>query len=353
MTTPSASTGALANEGKPSRSGLSGLADLLPPPKALLARRLVAAGREPTRAQFDKAGLTLAEDEHDALLSWLDAGLVTEVLEETVARDGTIKLLLGLQDGKTVEAVAMTVGAACVSTQVGCAVGCRFCASGMFGVERHLSDDEIVEQVVHARRRMRIDRVVFMGMGEPSHNLTNVLTAVQRIKEEVLVSPRRQTLSTVGAVRVFERMAEATVKPCLAVSLHLADEKRRRELLPRTHGDPLADMVAAADAYGRVIGTPVQFEWTLLAGINDSEDDIEQLCELLAGVRGYVNFIVYNPVEGLPYEAPPRERIVEIVRAVKKRDILATIRDSSGPDAQAACGQLRLRDANIGTAPPA
>jgi 23S rRNA (adenine2503-C2)-methyltransferase len=234
---------------------------------------------------------------------------------------------------------------------VGCAVGCRFCASGLFGVERNLTADEIVEQVVHSRRVMPINRVVFMGMGEPSHNLDNVMTAVARIKDEVLISPRRQTFSTVGGVVVFARMRSWAVRPCLAVSLHVADDERRRELLPRAHKDAVCDIVAAADAYGREVGTPVQFEWTLLDGINAGDHDVEQLCALLTGVRCYVNFIVYNPVEGLPFKAPPRERIVAIAKAVKARGILATIRDSSGADAQAACGQLRLR-ARAGAAAP-
>jgi 23S rRNA (adenine2503-C2)-methyltransferase len=325
------------------RSGLAGLRQVLLPAKALLARRLVAAGRTPTEAQFEKQGLKLTADEAQGLRDWLAAGLATRVVDEVRAADGTVKLLLGLHDGKQIETVAMPVGACCVSTQVGCAVGCRFCASGLFGVERHLTSDEIVEQVVHARRVMRIDRVVFMGMGEPSHNLDNVLTAVARIKDEALISPRRQTLSTVGGVRALERMRGWAVRPCLALSLHTADDARRRELLPNAPKDPLRDVVAAADAYGRDVGTPVQFEWTLLAGVNDRDDDLAQLCELLQGVRGYVNFIVYNPVAGLPFAAPPRERIVALVRAVKARGILATIRDSSGPDAEAACGQLRLR----------
>jgi 23S rRNA (adenine2503-C2)-methyltransferase len=324
-------------------TGLDGIRHLLPAEKALVARRLVATGRTPTPFEFGKQGLTLSTAEQTVLDAWLADGLCTTVVETVRAADGTVKLLLGLHDGKRVETVAMPVGAVCVSTQVGCAVGCRFCASGLFGVERHLTSDEIVEQVVHARRRMPIDRVVYMGMGEPSHNLDRVLTAVERIKDEAGISPRRQTLSTVGGVQVFARMLEAKVRPCLAVSLHLADDARRRDLLPRAHKDPLAAMVAAADAYGRAIGTPVQFEWTLLAGVNDGDLDVEQLCGLLQGVRGYLNFIVYNPVAGLPWQAPPRERIVEIVRAVKARGILATIRDSSGPDAEAACGQLRLR----------
>jgi 23S rRNA (adenine2503-C2)-methyltransferase len=325
-------------------SGLSGLCAALPDKKGLLARRLVAAGRTPTRFDFDKQGLRLSPDEETLLQRWLAAGLVTRVDKETRAKDGTVKLLLALRDGKKVETVAMPIGACCVSTQVGCAVGCRFCASGLFGVERHLAVDEIVEQVVHARRHMRIDRIVFMGMGEPSHNLDNVMAAVARIHEEALISPKRQTFSTVGGVKPLARMREFAVKPCLALSLHSANEQKRRELLPRAHKDPLPEIVAAADAYAQDVGTPIQFEWTMLAGINDSDQDVDELCALLQGVRGYVNFIVYNPVDGLPFCAPSRERIVAMVRAVKARGILATIRDSSGPDAEAACGQLRLRD---------
>jgi 23S rRNA (adenine2503-C2)-methyltransferase len=333
-------------------SGLSGLRSALPEAKALLARRLVAAGRTPTAFDFDKQGLRLAPDEAAVLEHWLAQGLVTRVVRESRATDGTVKLLLGLGDGKQVETVAMPVGACCVSTQVGCAVGCRFCASGLFGVERNLTTDEIVEQIVHARRVMRIDRVVFMGMGEPSHNLDAVMAAVERIRDEVLISPRRQTFSTVGGVKPLERMRTFAVRPCLALSLHSANEQKRRELLPRAHKDPLADIVAAADAYARDVGTPVQIEWTMLAGINDSDRDVDELCALLQGVRGYVNFIVYNPVDGLPFAAPSRERIVAMVREVKSRGILATIRDSSGPDAEAACGQLRLRQREQAVAEP-
>jgi 23S rRNA (adenine2503-C2)-methyltransferase len=332
--------------------GLSAITAVLPRPKALLARRLLAQARigcgefaaEPVANAFDRMGLTLSAAELDLLKQWLAKGLHTQVCEETRSIDGTVKLLLQLEDGKKVETVAMPVGACCVSSQVGCAVGCKFCASGLFGVERHLSVDEIVEQVVHARRQMPIDRVVYMGMGEPSHNLDNVLAAVARIQDELMISPRRQTLSTVGGVKPLEKMRAAEVRPCLALSLHTADEAKRGELLPRAHKDPLCDIVAAADAYGRDVGTPIQIEWTLLHGINDSEEDIEKLCDLLQGVRGYVNFIVYNPVDGLSFEAPSRARIVAMVKAVKARGILAKIRDSSGPDAQAACGQLRLRD---------
>lgn len=324
--------------------GLTALDAIFDGDKRALALRLVAAGAMPGAADFERKGLSLSPREEEELAAFLRDGLATTVVEEARSKDGTVRLGLGLQDGRRVETVAMPVGSVCVSTQVGCAVGCRFCASGLFGVERNLTSGEILEQVVHARRRMRIDRVVYMGMGEPSHNLDAVLEAVAQIRDVALISGKRQTLSTVGSVRAIERMGQASVKPCLAVSLHTADEQRRRELLPRAHKDALADIVAAADAYGRAMGMPVQFEWTLLAGINDRDEDVDQLAQLLAGVRGFVNFIVWNPVAEMPFAAPSRERIVEIVRATKARGVLATIRDSSGPDAEAACGQLRLRD---------
>ena len=323
--------------------GLLDLATFLAPRKAQIAARVTAQGRRPAVEDFDRQGHTLSPGEREALDRWYETGLATSVVEEARSADGTVRMVIGLQDGKRVETVAMPVGAVCVSSQVGCAVGCRFCASGMYGVERHLDAEEIVEQVVHARRRMPIERIVYMGMGEPSHNLDNVLEAVARLKHEAGIGPRRQTLSTVGSLRAFERMAEAEVQPCLAMSLHCADEARRRELLPRAHKDPLRELVAGADAYGRSVGMPVQFEWTLLDGINDSLADGDALVDLLQGVRGYVNFIVWNRVADLPFAAPPRDRIVELVRYVKARGILATIRDSSGADAEAACGQLRLR----------
>jgi 23S rRNA (adenine2503-C2)-methyltransferase len=325
-----------------SAHGLAQLDRLLPGHKAVLARRFVGEGRLPTPADFHRQGYSLSRDEAARLAAFLDNGLSTRVVEQVRSADGTVRLGLGLRDGRRVETVAMPVGAACVSTQVGCAVGCRFCASGLYGVERNLDDEEIVEQVVHARRAMPIDRVVYMGMGEPTHNLDAVLVAAARLKHEIQIGPRRQTLSTVGSVRALARMREAPVRPCLALSLHTADEEQRRELLPRAGKDPLRDLVAAADAYGRAVGTPVQFEWTLLAGVNDRDADADRLCELLRGVRGYLNFIVWNPVAGLPFAAPPRERIVALVRRVKHNGILATIRDSTGVDAGAACGQLCL-----------
>ena len=325
-------------------TGLDGLVRLLPEGKGAMAQRIVAQGRTPALQDFHKVGRTLSPEEAQTLADWLQDGMCTRVVEEVRSKDGTFRLGVGLADGRRIETVAMPSGTVCVSTQVGCAVGCRFCASGLFGVERNLDANEIFEQVVHARRRLPTDRVVYMGMGEPSHNLDAVLEAVARIRDVGQISGKKQVVSTVGSVKAIARMQAASVRPCLAVSLHVADDARRRELLPRAHKDALVDIVAAADAYGRDMSMPVQFEWTLLEGVNDSDLDVEQVAELLKGTRALLNFIVWNAVPGMPYRAPSRERIVEIVRAVKARGVLATIRDSSGPDAGAACGQLRLKD---------
>ncbi len=327
----------------PPPGGLAGLRALLPGRKGRYAVEWACAGHGPDPDRFARQGVALSPAETGRLLAWHREGLRTTVHQEISARDGTIRLVLALPDGEKVETVAMPVGAVCVSTQVGCAVGCRFCASGMFGLRRNLQTDEIVEQVVHARRRMRIDRVVYMGMGEPTHNLPAVLAAVAAIKQDAGIGPRRQTLSTVGSSRAFAALEGAEVRPCLAWSLHSADPGRRRELLPNAGREPLPDLLARADAYARTTRIPLQIEWTLLAGVNDSDADADQLVELVRPARCFVNFIVWNEVEGLPFRAPERERVVAMVRRVKQAGVLATIRDSAGPDAQAACGQLRLR----------
>ncbi len=321
--------------------GVQQLDSLLPPVKARLARREILGGRQPSVDYFARQGLALSPRERDAVAQW--PGLRTRVCERHIAADGTRRLVVALGDGERVETVAMPVGAACVSTQVGCAVGCRFCASGIGGLRRNLTADEIVEQVVHARREMRIGRVVFMGMGEPSHNLDAVLAAVAVLHREGLISLRKQTLSTVGSVAALARLARAPAQPCLALSLHAADPRLRAWLLPRAPRDALPDLIAAADRYARACGTPVQFEWTVLGGVNDRDEDVDALCRLVRGAWGYVNFIVWNAVAGLPFAPPARARVVEMVRRVKRGGILATIRDSAGAEVHAACGQLRLR----------
>jgi 23S rRNA (adenine2503-C2)-methyltransferase len=324
-------------------TSLSTLDALLAPPKARLARRFLMRGEALTQDAFAQRGQPMSAEQWNALCAFADDGMATRVHARSVAGDGTVKFVLRLRDGETIETVAMPTGTVCVSTQVGCAVRCRFCASGRDGLIRNLSADEIVEQLVHARREMPMHRVVYMGMGEPTHNLDAVLDVVARIRRDAGIGFRKQTLSTVGSLRALERLQASDAKPCLAFSLHSADERTRRDLLPNASRDPLADLVAAADGYARTMGIPVQFEWTFLEGVNDRDEDVEQLAGLLRGVRGYVNFIVWNRVDDLPFAPTPRARVVELVRRVKAHGIFATIRDSAGADADAACGQLRRR----------
>lgn len=287
--------------------------------------------------------------EYPALLGGAIEALTHEL--EALARvdsahpgeDAAERLLVRLADGRSVETVRLPSASLCVSTQVGCAVGCTFCMTGREGLVRNLTADEILAQVVHARRRRKVRRVVFMGMGEPTHNLENVLAAAARFGRDGLISYRRQTLSTVGSQRAFARMLEAEVRPALALSLHSVDPAVRKHLLPQAGDDEIPALVAAADSYARTIGNPVQIEWTLLAGVNDRDADIDALAALVGGVYGYVNFIVWNRVDGADFAPTPRDRVVEIVRRLKNRGVLATMRVSVGADVDAACGQLRRR----------
>ncbi len=316
---------------------------MLPAAKARLARRLVLAGERLAPAAFAARALALSRVELARLAAWETDALSTRVAERVPSEDGSARLVVRLLDGELIETVAMPVGAVCVSTQVGCAVACRFCASGMNGLKRNLTAAEIVEQVIHARRERRIDRVVYMGMGEPSHNLGNVLEAVAMLKSSAGIGPSRQTFSTVGSAKAFAGLCAARVKPCLALSLHSADDAIRRDLLPNATPDPVAELVAGAARYAALQKKPIVFAWTLLAGVNDRDEDVAQLAALLKGVRGYVNFIRWNPVAGMPYTPTSFERAVELREQVKARGILATIRASTGRDVDAACGQLRRR----------
>jgi len=231
----------------------------------------------------------------------------------------------------------------CVSTQVGCAVGCTFCMSGRDGLVRQLGALEILAQVVRARRRTRVRRVVFMGMGEPAHNLEHVLDALTALGTSGEFGHKNLVFSTVGDRKLFERLLANPARPALALSLHTTDDALRAELLPRAARVPVAELVQRAQAYGCATGHPVQYQWALLAGVNDSDAELERLLELLAGQRAVVNFIPYNHVAGLPYERPSLERAREMARWLHRRGVLTKLRRSAGQDVDGACGQLRAR----------
>ena len=257
--------------------------------------------------------------------------------------DGSRRLLVGLADGCSVEAVLLPRGGLCVSSQVGCAVGCVFCMTGIGGLERQLGSAEIVAQVALARSLRPVTKVVFMGMGEPAHNLDAVLEAIDLLGTGGGLGHKQLVFSTVGDRRAFERLPQGRVRPALALSLHSTDTALRARLLPRAPDIPPDELVSLGDAYARATGYPMQVQWTLLAGINDTADEIEGLVRLLAGRYAVLNLIPYNTVDGLDLARPAAERSLAMARGLHRRGILTKLRQSAGQDVEAGCGQLRAR----------
>jgi len=354
----------------------------------------------PRRAAADYLPLAL-RNELPALEAEL-AGLA-QIKSEHHAGEGVARLLVELHDGQMVESVLLPRGGLCVSTQVGCAVGCVFCMSGRDGLQRQLGSAEIVAQVVLARQRRKVDKVVFMGMGEPAHNLDNVLEAIEVLGTQGNIGHKNLVLSTVGDLRVFERLMsdlsdldqsdkenpsvcrsreggspvdpinwipasagmtnssnhldplsapprtnKQTVKPALAISLHSTDDALRAKLLPHAPRIAVEELVERAESYARATRYPTQYQWTLIEGINDGDAELERIVELLSGKYAIMNFIPFNHVDGLPYRRPSPERLACIVGTLKQRGLLSYLRDSAGQEIEGACGQLRARTVSAG-----
>ena len=259
--------------------------------------------------------------------------------------DGSERLLVRLADGETVESVLLPRDGLCISSQVGCAVGCVFCMTGRDGLVRHLGSAEMVAQVVLARTRRPVKKVVFMGMGEPAHNLENVLDAIELLGTVGDIAHKNLVLSTVGDPRVFERVPQCAVKPALALSLHTTKAHLRRQLLPRAPRMSPEELVERSDAYARATGYPIQYQWTLLEGINDGDDEVDAIAELLCGKHGVLNLIPFNTVEGLDFRRPAWQRAAYMARTLHHRGILTKVRESAGQDVDGGCGQLRARAA--------
>jgi len=226
---------------------------------------------------------------------------------------------------------------------MGCAFGCTFCMTGRDGLTRHLNGAEIVAQVALARARRKVRRVVLMGMGEPAHNLDNVLEAIALLGSEGDLNTKNIVFSTVGDRRVFERLPQERIKPALALSLHTTKPELRAQLLPRAPRIDPAELIALADEYSRVTKYPTQYQWTLLEGVNDGDDELEAIAELLAGQYAVMNFIPYNTVEGAGFRRPTSERAAAMAQYLCSRGVLAKIRRSAGQDVEGGCGQLRAR----------
>jgi 23S rRNA (adenine2503-C2)-methyltransferase len=289
----------------------------------------------------------------------------SRVLTTHRSADGTVKLLVGFagNPGGSTETVLMPGhrpdrAAGCVSSQIGCAMGCDFCASTKSGLERNLEAGEIVEQFLHLReaasaQKRRLTSLVFMGMGEPMHNLDNVLGAIRRIADPDLggLGWRQVTVSTVGVVPGIDRLADADLNVHLALSLHAPDDATRATLVPANRRYGVAEIIAAAKRFYDRTGRVVTIEYCLLAGVNDSDDHARALAALLRGFRAHVNVIPYNPIgagiSGTRYERPNRDRVIHFLTVLRDHGAVAHARETRGDDVSAACGQLRQTSLDV------
>jgi len=281
-----------------------------------------------------------------------------------VADDGeTVKYLFRLHDGQTIETVAMHYRRSsrslerttlCLSSQVGCPIGCAFCATGLSGFARNLEAAEIVDQVLAAAedlepRGWRPTHLVFMGMGEPLNNYAAVMQAVRILTQpdRFDLSPRRITISTIGLVPGLERLAREGLPLGLAISLHASDDVLRSRLIPVNRRYPLSAVVPAARAYAERTGRRVTYEYVVLAGENDTPAHADQMATLLPRRLSHVNLIPMNPVPGAPFRAPTPPRLRGFARRLRSAGLTVTIRQTRGLDIDAACGQLRARQPEL------
>ncbi|WP_101557902.1 RNA methyltransferase [Bordetella holmesii] len=283
-----------------------------------------------------------------ALTAQLDG--LARVHSEHAGHDGS-RLLVELADGQMIESVLLPRDGLCVSTQVGCAVGCRFCMTGKSGLIRQVASMEILAQVVLARRLRPVKKVVFMGMGEPAHNLDNVLEAIDLLGTEGDIGHKNIVFSTVGDRRVFDALPQQRIKPALALSLHTTKADLRQQLLPRAPKISPQELVDLGEHYARATGYPIQYQWTLLKGVNDGDDEFDAIVTLLKGKYGVLNVIPFNSLEGDDFQRPDGARTRHIVGYLHSRGVLTKVRNSAGQDVDAGCGQLRAGD-RATSAPP-
>ncbi|HEY2331107.1 MAG TPA: 23S rRNA (adenine(2503)-C(2))-methyltransferase RlmN [Acidimicrobiales bacterium] len=278
---------------------------------------------------------------------------------ESTSTDGeTVKWLWRLHDGALVETVLMHYAdrtTVCVSSQAGCAMGCGFCATGQAGFERNLSVGEIVEQVVRAAQRARprrLSNVVLMGMGEPLANYDRTWGAVRRLHDDLGLSARHITISTVGIIPGIRRLAAEDLPVNLAVSLHAANDELRDQLVPINRRYPLGELLTACRAYLDAKGRRLSFEWALIAGVNDRAADALELAELARPLGAHINLIPLNPTAEFDTPGTPAAGVRAFRDLLRTLGANATVRQNRGTDIDAACGQLRARTVDGLTAVP-
>jgi len=282
------------------------------------------------------------------------------VQDEQLSRDGTRKRLWRLNDGQLIESVLMPYKdnrrTACISSQVGCAMGCSFCATGQMGYKRQLTATEIFEQAARFSAELRaedqrLSNVVFMGMGEPFRNFDAVMSAARRIRSELGIGSRHITFSTVGLVPEIRKFAdicaEEGLEIKLAISLHAATDEARGAMMPVNRKYPIEQLIDACRYYVERSGRRISFEWALIAGQNDGVEEARELADLLRGLKAHVNLIPLNPTKGFGGETTGAANAQRFVQVLNKAGLSATVRVRRGIDIDAGCGQLA--DKNAGT----
>ena len=271
------------------------------------------------------------------------------VIERHTSADGTTKFLLGLADGRRIEAVYIPDTPAqtfCISTQVGCAMACAFCLTGRMGLVRHLSAGEIAGQVRVLAHETGLAgtafNIVLMGMGEPLHNYDATMKALGILADEegLGLSPRRVTLSTVGILPALERLASEPFMPNLAISLHATTNEDRNRLVPANRKYDLEKLIEACKRFPVRKRSRITFEYVLLAGVNDRPEDARRLVKLLDGIKAKVNLLPLNEAEGIPFTRPSDDRVNAFAAILAERGVRVSVRKSRGRDIRAACGQL-------------
>jgi 23S rRNA (adenine2503-C2)-methyltransferase len=290
------------------------------------------------------------------------APLSTTIAKHQVAKDSTHKLLLRLHDSRHIECVLIQEDdrrTACISTQVGCGMGCVFCASGLNGVERNLTAGEILEQLIRLRNLLpaeeRLTHIVVMGMGEPLANLDHLLQALEVAgnKDGLGIGARHITISTVGLPKKIRQLADLGKQYHLAVSLHAPNDELRNRIVPTNESIGLTDILTAAEYFFDKTGRQVTFEYVLLGGVNDSILEAHGLASLLRNRKAHVNLIPFNEVEGLPYQSPAAEALTAFIDTLQREGISVKVRKRKGSDIDAACGQLRRQvEAALDRNPP-
>ena len=276
-------------------------------------------------------------------------------IHRVVAEDSTLKLLMGTSDGEIIETVGIPTDkrlTVCVSSQIGCPMGCKFCATGKGGLNRSLDVNEIVDQVISISETMnrRPTHVVFMGMGEPLLNIRNVLDSIECLTNDIGIGQRKITVSTVGIPDTLPDLAKLAqerigrVKFTLAVSLHAPNQDLREQIIPSASSYPITSILKDCKKYIELTGRRVSFEYILLGGLNDKDIHAEQLANLMRGFQSHVNLIAYNPIVEENFKRPSQFRVNSFRELLENKGVAVSVRASRGRDKDAACGQLRRQN---------